>query len=170
MKTKSRRMFLHWWGTGTWCCFPAQDAWSWHFAGISVPAGHHSMETSLFGSRLRKFKTLKLRLTETAKYYITCCTLLSCAAKSLAWRAGPITCMQISREISHCICQKLFPLVCWTKLLVGLEVHSHNPALSSGAECRGRPEFQVLLNYLTYSWGSITNYWGHSAALPSNPE
>lgn len=153
-----------------WCCFPAQAAWPWHFASIYVPAGHHSIETSSLSSRLRKLKTLKLRLTETAKYYTTWDMLLSCAAKSLVWRAGPITCVQISREISHCICQMLFPLFFQTKLLVRLEAHSHNPTLSSGAERRGRPEFQVLLNYLTCSWGNITNYRAHSVALPSNPE
>lgn len=149
---------------------PTQVPWPWHFASTYVPAGHHSIEISSFSSRLRKLKMLKLRLTETAKYYITCCMLLSCAAKSLAWRAGPITCTQISREISHYISQMLFPLVCQTKLLVRLEAHRHNPTLSSGAECRGRPEIQVLLNYLTYSWGNITNYRGHIATLPSNPE
>lgn len=163
-------MLLHWWCTRMWCCFPTQAAWPWCFASTCVPAGHRSIEISLFSSRLRKLKMLKLRLPETAKYYITCCMLLPCAAKSLAWRAGPITCTQISREISHCISQMLFSLVCQTKLLVRLEAHSHNPALSSEAECRGRPEFQVLLNYLTCSWGNVTHYRGHSVALPSNPE
>lgn len=124
-------LMVHQWSWCTKrCCFHIQTAWSQHFDSAPEPASQHSIKTSSFNWRLWKIKKLKLRLTERAKYYITCCTLLSCAAKVLARRAGLTLCKQVvSMERRHSTCKMLFPLVCQPALLVRLEVTQPQPSI-----------------------------------------